>query len=400
MEASLRFEVPLNPDDLTGTGPGLASQVNRHLLNAWEIPLCLPAQEANRSTFEEWYAKGCRRTVIPPLQDATIVLAVRHSTTSATSASDWLQLKDRGIYLQALDEQDGQTVWRCNDRLLVLVWSSVSALQTAQQPMILQCRVTTYNACPGSGMDSTNQSNNPVKGFQAVIFDATQLAGMRSGSRVRRLPVRIWSGRDVHVFDFVLPTPWTESPQVDAGVLPKYRFYLEVERVVFPAGGDFPVNPGLLWERVSFAVAESKDSAQFHDKPGFFVEAKLRDAMLDSLREVLLVQPEQAKVLPFSDYDRSKEGRRVSHHPLHETYIGKEAKEHREVFYGKTQPGALVAEIDHRSENDDRQPELMELLEALPRVQKVFTMPFRELFKIWEELARHWTARSRQRRAE
>ena len=66
-EASLRFEVPLNPDDLAGTGPGLASQVNRHLLSAWEIPLCLPAQEANRSTFEEWYAKGCRRTVIPPL---------------------------------------------------------------------------------------------------------------------------------------------------------------------------------------------------------------------------------------------------------------------------------------------------------------------------------------------
>jgi len=43
---------------------------------------------------------------------------------------------------------------------------------------------------------------------------------------------------------------------------------------------------------------------------------------------------------------------------------------------------------------------LIGLLEALPRVQKVFTMPFRELFKIWEELARHWTDRSRQRRAE
>ncbi len=28
---------------------------------------------------------------------------------------------------------------------------------------------------------------------------------------------------------------------------------------------------------------------------------------------------------------------------------------------------------------------------ALPRVQKVFTVPFRDLFEIWEELARQWT---------
>jgi hypothetical protein len=105
---------------------------------------------------------------------------------------------------------------------------------------------------------------------------------------------------------------------VDAGVLPQYRFYLEVEKVVFPAGGDIPDHPGLLWKRESFAVAESRESAQFHDKPGFFVDAKLRDAMLGSLREGLLIRPDQAKVLPFSDYDRRKAGRRVSRHPLHE----------------------------------------------------------------------------------
>lgn len=395
-EASLRFEVPLNPDDLAGSGPGLASQVNRHLLDAWQMPLCLPAQEANRPTFEEWYAKGCRRTISSPLQDTTIVLSVRRSTTPAPSANDWLQLEGRGIYLQALDEQDGQTVWRCNDRLLVLVWPSAGALQAAGQPIILQCRVTTYNACPGCGMDSTNQSDNPVKGFQAVIFDATQLASMQGGSRAPRPPVRIWSGRDVHVFDFEFPTPSTESPQVDAGVLPKYRFYLEVEKIVFPAGGDFPDRPGLLWERESFAVAESRESAQFHDKPGFFVEARLRDAMLASLRDVLLIRPDQAKVLPFSDYDRCKAGRRVSRHPLHETYIGKELKHHRDEFYTKTPLGALVADIDDPAEDKDHQFELIPEQNALPRVQKVFTMPFRDLFDVWEQVARQWSEHSRK----
>jgi hypothetical protein len=390
-EASIRFEVPLNAEDLDGSGPGLASQVNRHLLDAWQMPLCLPAQAANRPTFEEWYAKGCRRTISSPLQDTTIVLSVRRSTTPAPSANEWLQLEGRGIYLQALDEQDGQTVWRCNDRLLVLVWPSSAALQTADQPIILQCRVTTYNACPGCGMDSTNQSDNPVKGFQAVIFDATQLASMQGGSRAPRPPVRIWSGRDIHVFDFEFPTPWTESPQVDAGVLPKYRFYLEVERIVFSAGGKFPDHASLLWERESFAVAETKESAQFHDKPGFFVDAKLRDAMLASLRKPLLIRPDQAKVLPFSDYDRSKAGRRVSRHPLHDTYIGKELRLQRDEFYTKTQLGALVADIDDPAKDKNHQAEVISVQDPLPRAQKVFTMPFQDLFEIWEETAKHHT---------
>ena len=395
-EASLRFEVPLNATDLSGSGLGLASQVNRHLLDAWQIPLCLPAQEANRATFEEWHAKGCRRTISSPLQDTTIVLARRRSTGPAPAADDWLQLQGRGIYLQALEEQDGQRIWQCHDHLLVLVWHSAGALQAANQPIILQCRVTTYNACPGCGMDSTNQSDNPVKGFQAVIFDATQLASVQSGSTAPRPPVRIWSGRDVHVFDFEFPTPWTESPQVDAGVLPKYRFYLEVEKVVFPAGGDFPDRPGLLWERESFAVAESKESAQFQDKPGFLVDAKLRDAMLAALREVLLIRPDQAKVLPFSDYDRCKAGRRVSPHPLHETYIGKDLKQNRDKFYAKTQLGALVADIDDPAEGKERQSKPISAPEALPRVQKVFTMPFSELFELWESTAQHWSDHTRQ----
>jgi len=117
----------------------------------------------------------------------------------------------------------------------------------------------------------------------------------------------------------------------------------------------------------------------------------IRDAMLASLREVLLIRPDQAKVLPFSDYDRCKAGRRVSRHPLHETYIGKEPKKHRDAFYAKTQLGALVADIDDPFEDKDRQPDLISAQEPLPRVQKVFTMPFRDLLEIWEELARQWS---------
>jgi hypothetical protein len=61
-EASLRLEVPVLPGDLDGIGASLASDVNRHLLEAHELPACLPATEGHRATFEQWYEKGCQRS--------------------------------------------------------------------------------------------------------------------------------------------------------------------------------------------------------------------------------------------------------------------------------------------------------------------------------------------------
>jgi hypothetical protein len=395
-EASMRFELDFVADDLGGTGTSLASEVNRHLLAAWNSQMCLPATEANRVTFEEWFAKGCRRQLGTSLQDTTIVLAVLKTTGTPPGPAQWLQLQGRGIYLQALEELDGQKVWTCGDRLLVLIWDSDAALQTARQPIILQCGVTTYNACPGSELRSTNKSDNPVKGFEAIILDTTLLASRKAKTKGARVPVRIWSGRDVNVFDFQFPSPTDDSVVVDNGVTPKYRFHLEVERVVFPADGPQPPDPKLVWPRETFAVADNKKSARYQDKPGFYVEPKLRDAMLRYMHEVLLIKPDQAKVLPFSEVDDATLGKRISQHPLHETYIGKDYKERSKDFYSKAPLGALVADLAEPPEPIEPQPSLVRTDEPLSRVQKVFTMLFSDLFEVWENIAQQWSEHTRQ----
>jgi hypothetical protein len=389
-EASLRLELDFDPADLEGEGSSVGSDINRHLMDAWNFPMCVPAIEPNRQTFEEWFAKGCRRAMSTQLQDATIVLTVRRSSSIAPTSNNWLNLTGRGIYLQALEEADGQTVWKCSDRLLVFVWDSDAALANAEQPIILQCGVTTYNASPGSAMAATNQSDNPVKGFEAAIVDRSELDRRRGTGAGMRGIVPLWSGRNVEIFDFEFPPLSDDSVVVDAGVMPKYRFHLEVQRVVFPACGPLPEEPAMLWEPESFAVAASKSSAKFEDKPGYYVEAKLRDEMLTSLKTVLNIEPRDAKVLPFSERDRAKAGKRISRHPLHETYLcAMKLRRSESKFYEKLPLGALAADLESIDEIPlglARESEM----EPLRRAQRVFTMPFSDLFELWEDLAKKW----------
>jgi hypothetical protein len=383
VEASLRLECDVAPGDLDGTGSSFAAQVNRHLLSAWSLPACLPATSANEPTFIEWYERGCRRADLGRLDEAVIVLAVRKGTGATPSSAEWLNLKGKGIYLQALEEGDGQLVWNSNDRVLILVWDSNSDLQSARQPILLKCRITTHKAGLNSQLRGTNQSAAPVAGFEAVVFDETELQALRSGARAMRSPVRIWSGREVHAFDFEFPTQRSDSGQVDAGVEPKYQFHLEVEHVILPAEGFGGKGPELTWERESFAVAEKRDSARMEEKPGFFVDPPTREAILKCLREVLLINLDAARVLPFSETDLPKVGKRVSQHSLHETYIGEKEREHRRELYHKAAAGALVAELDPPVQPGQEDRRSRAALDAIPRAQRVFTMPFKELLERW-----------------
>ena len=372
---------------MEGTGTSFSSHVNRHLLDAWNVPLCLPATVNNRPTFEEWFEKGCRRAGSVPLQDATIVLTVRKNSGGPKAPHQLLNLQGRGIYMQMLEEDEGRKVWESDNRLLVFVWDSEADLQAAQQPIILKCRITTNKAGPDSQLRGTNESAAPIAGFEAVILDEQQLTALRYSSGVGRRSVQIWSGRRVNFYDFIFPAQQTDSSQVDAGIRPKYQFHVEVERVVFPIDCDIPENPGLLWARETFAVAEKRTSAKLELKPGFHVEPKVRDEMFECLTKVFCVDLEKARVLPFSEMDRFKTGKRVSEHPLHETYIGKESKRDREKFYAQTTLGALVAEIDQALGERVEQRLLPFSGEAVPRVQRVFTMPLDDLLGLWKSAA-------------
>lgn len=385
-EASIRFEMDFAPEDLDGAGTSVASHVNRHLLDAWNMPLCLPATAGNEETFREWYEKGCRRSPSAPLHETTILLAVRRTSPGG---DDWLDLSGCGIYLQVLDEEDGQLVWNSNNRVLVLVWNSEAELAAARQPVMLQCRITTSKAGINSQLRGTNQSVAPIAGFEAVIWDDAELTAQTNSQQGRRPPVSLWSGRQVHVYDFEFPTPHADSSQIDGSVRPRYQFHLEVEGVIVPAAGDFSRLPDYVWSPESFSVAASKDAARVEETPGYFVEPEREQQILDCLAKVLFVQPKEAKVLPYSSADRLKVGRRISTHPLHETFLGPEWKEKklRDEYYGRSEPGALVAELDSQKTlqfdvADKEEPE------ELTRLQRVFTSPVDRLLEAWGEAAK------------
>jgi hypothetical protein len=178
-------------------------------------------------------------------------------------------------------------------------------------------------------------------------------------------------------------------------VTPTYRFYLDVERVVFPEFGSHPREPRILWSRETFGVAGSRKSARISESPGFRVDPDLRARMLHFMESVLLVRPERAKVLPFSGDDDPTVGKRVSQHPLHDMFIGPEYRHEPEAFYAKVPPEALVADVRRPAppppDEELKIPQLTERVEEpLPRVQRVFTMRFDDLFEIWEQIAREW----------
>lgn len=385
-EASMRFELEFVAEDLDGSGTSVASDVNGHLLDAWNMPACLPAVPTNEQTFHEWYEKGCRRSQSARLDEITVLLAV---CRGGAVGVDWLALDGKGIYLQVLDEDDGDIVWRSDNRLLVMVWESEADLAAARQPVLLDCAITTSKAGPDSRLRGTNQSRDPVVGFQAVIWDDAELLAQQNARAGRRPRVRLWSRREAQVYDFEFPTARTDSSQVDGTARPKYQFYLEVERVVMPTSGTFQRSPEFVWSPDSFSVVANRDAARMEETPGYFVEPEREREIMASLTELFCVDPSQAKVLPYSSADRLKEGKRISTHPLHETFLGPEWKEKtlRDEYYRQSEAGALVAELDDTPTSEspvgDYGPE-----EILPRLQRVFTTPLSKLSETWSNAAR------------
>jgi len=202
----------------------------------------------------------------------------------------------------------------------------------------------------------------------------------------------LWSNRIVQTYDLEFPTQRSDSSQVDGGITPKYQFHLEVDHIAFPADGDRPDDPDMLWSRESFAVARTKDSARYEEIPGYHVSAEIEADIIKCLREILFVKTNQVKVLPVSSYDRAKVGKRISAHPLHETFIGKDLMKKRDEFYLNASPGTLVAEIDEPDQSEGNAHRLetsIESKEPVERVQRVFTTPLNELEKTWMAAAQN-----------
>ncbi len=387
VEASIRFALDYAPEHITGSDQSIASQVNRHLLAAYGKPACLSATADNELTFEQWYEFGCQNAPTSPLEPVTVILAVQ-KYRDGTTPDDWTNLVRQGIYLQALEEIEGKRIRAANDKLIVMVWASRSDLHSGIPPILLRCRFTAFNAGATSDERGTNQSVSPMAGFGAAIYDESQLQTMQDRPNGSRSTQQIWSGHDVEMYDFEFRQQPTDSAQIDGGVQPKYQFHLEVDQIIFPSGSERPYDAELIWTPESFAVAKSKDDAKLERVEGYYVPPDLRVQIMLYLTEDLLIDRNHAKIWPVSEYDRAKEGKRISKHPLHDTFIGKDAEQRRDAFYDQAKRGALVAELDEQREIDisvggQRKAKTV----PVERVQKVFTMKLNQLEDEWRSIA-------------
>jgi hypothetical protein len=90
----------------------------------------------------------------------------------------------------------------------------------------------------------------------------------------------------------------------------------------------------------------------------------------------------KARVLPYSDRD-AKVGKRVSYHPLHDTYIGRTLRSDPAEFYSKSRDGMLTPEIDPPEDLVEGSSRRLLFTQPIRRVQRVFTMPLENLFDHW-----------------
>ncbi|MEZ6081644.1 MAG: hypothetical protein R3C56_40030 [Pirellulaceae bacterium] len=215
-----------------GVGDDIASQVNRHLLEAFNNACCLEAIEANRQTFDEWMTAACRNRSPSPLDEVLLVLAVRshHSDPQLPLA----KLRGKGVYLQCLEENEGSAVWTAPDQTLVLVWDTPEDLRYGEQPTILICNKGTRNPGTNSAHHGTNQADDPIRGFVAVLFDKQQLEQAVHDRAAPRtwLPTRKQS--EVQVFDFEYPAANSDCKDYDRSATPMYQYLLDVTSVVEP----------------------------------------------------------------------------------------------------------------------------------------------------------------------
>lgn len=390
-EASLRFEVDYSPEHLTGTGTSIASQVNKHLLTAFESPACIEATPVNETTFDQWFQWGCRSHAPAPTQDTTIILAVQKDPTLASSAN-LSDLSGKGLYFQAIDEKDGGLVWDADDQLLVMVWNSRVDLQNGIPPVMLRCHWTAVISGPGSKKQGMAELSGSIAGFRAVIYDDAQLKRKQENQSCRPSSVRIWSGRDVEIFDFELKQQRTDSAQINGNVKPKYQFHLQVDHVIFPAELDIPNDAEMAWWPASFAVAKSANDAKLEQIRGYYVPRDLRTEILNYLCEkLLLLDRRDARNLPIpvEGYNAATEGKRRSNHPLHDTYINQAARNTPEEFYARAKRGSLVAEIGTTRGTMPSQGKQQQLfLDPIKRVQVVVTDILETLECVWKSIAR------------
>ncbi len=410
-EASIRVEFDYDPAQLTGAGTDLPSEINRHLLDCFNLGASLPVRKDNIPIFADWFRARCERDKPLPLDEYAVVVGVCATDSTSTYDHLWEAMLTPGasIYLPCRLEDEGQILRQRQDRVLLMAWTSTEALESSKEPVLLFCKVTRQVAGRESTFGGTSEGD--IENFDLVLHDPPQGARVGAGEEPgESLSVELNNGQVFEYFELSSVPPSVTAADIDGKAAPKYQNYLQVYEVLLPEWLKQTVDP---------RAATAREQMAAHPDQGVWSAA---DLALTATRQV---QPEvsknyrvpeetRAKIMGcFSDFFGLDEGRlrvrpidpdvapkelvRLAQSRLHYGYIGDSAMDDSDAFYRKVRPGRLAADLDpmqKRAESDDT-------VSVEPRVQQLYAERLREILEnvgITDPDLSAWEARPPKRR--
>lgn len=266
-EVSIRIETSFKEGDLEGNNTSLGSEVNKHLLTAWELKSSLGATILNKPIFDDFRFVLCERQnkKIPKLTELLVLIACGTDDIPNINNS-----ANQSIYLQSRDGFEGKSIYN-NSTLpvLLLFYRTISDLQNGFLPCALLCRITTNIQTQAGNGD--NQASNSIEGFSFVMRDTIPRTPNQNS-------IELQSGLTVSYWPIAtVPQNQSNSAAYDESEQPLYQFQIRIEQVLVSEGNmaeqeqqnvwnvgemAFTSNPQIKVKRIEGIAVGSNDLAK------------------------------------------------------------------------------------------------------------------------------------------
>ncbi len=391
-EASMRFEFDYDPSQLSGSGVDLPSEINRHLLQCFQLGASLPVDEDNIPVFKDWYRARCEREKPLPLDEYAVVIGACVTDSDASTYDHlWKAILTPGasIYLPCHVEDEGQLLRLRQDRVLLMAWTSKEALEDSKEPVLLFCKVTRQVAGKDSAFEGTSEGD--IENFDLVLRDPAQSARVDEGKPPGEpLTVDLHNGQVFEYFELSSVPVTVTAATIDGSAPPKYQNYLQVYQVLLPEWLTQTEDPRAaqvraematrsdqgVWTAAHLALATNRQ-VQPEVSKNYRVPEEARKQIMGCFEQFFGLDEGDLRVRPIDPNVAPRELVRLAQSRLHYGYIGDTAKSDSDAFYARVRPGRLAADLapmQQASEEEDAGS-----VEA--RVQQLYAERLREILE-------------------
>lgn len=389
-EASMRLEFDYEPSQLHGSGSDLPSEINRHLLQCFQLGASLPVSKDNIPIFADWFRARCEREKPLPLDEYAVVIGACVADGSASTYDHlWKAILTPGasIYLPCHVEDEGQILRQRQDRVLLMAWTSTEALEDSKEPVLLFCKVTRQVAGKASAFEGTSEGD--IENFDLVLRDPGQSARVAAEEDPGEpLSLELNNGRVFEYFELSSVPAAVTAARIDGSAPPKYQNYLQVYEVLLPewlrqtadpraasAQTQMSTRPDQpVWSAANLALTTNRQ-VQPEVSRNYRVPEETRAQIMGCFSEFFGLEEGRLRVRPVDPNVAPKELVRLAQSRLHYGYIADSAMEDSDAFYASVRPGRLAADLEPMQ----RAPDDEEAVSVEPRVQQLYAERLREI---------------------